>query len=228
MTVSLVTGANKGIGHEVARQLIALGHTVYLGARDEQRGRAAAAGLGARFVQLDVRDAASVARAAASVEGTEEHLDVLVNNAGIAPSAPFDPDDASAVFDTNVVGIIRVTQAFLPLLRRAADPVVVNVASSLGSFGVVTDPERRQSRFASGSYGASKAAVSMLTVQYAKAEQGVRFHAVEPGFTATDLGGGTPAGRPVEVSAQVVVRLATTGSDGPSGTLLDEDGRLPW
>ncbi|MGW1596179.1 SDR family NAD(P)-dependent oxidoreductase [Streptomyces sp. NPDC002343] len=232
MTVTLVTGANKGIGHETARRLIKEGHTVYIGARDTERGQAAAAGLGARFVRLDVTDDTSVQDAVRVIEEHEGRLDVLVNNAGIADHTlgadGVTAAGAQAVFETNVIGVVRVTQAALPLLRRSDNPVVVNVSSALGSFWAVTNPERRQSRYAFIVYGASKAAVSMLTVQYAKALPEFKVNAVEPGFTATDFTAGFPGGRPVQESAEVVVRMATLGKDGPTGTFQEDGDELPW
>ncbi len=233
MTTTLITGANTGLGKETARQLVTAGHTVYIGARDEGRGRAAAEEIGARFVQLDVTGDASVRAALAFIEG-EGGLDVLVNNAGIAKRTgdgrgeALDGPSALAVFDTNVVGIIRVTEAALPLLRRSANPVVVNVSSALGSFWAVTNPERRQFHHPAIIYGASKAAVSMLTVQYAKAHPAIKFNAVDPGFTATDLTPDSGAGQPVEKGAEVIVRMATIGKDGPTGTFSENSGPLPW
>ena len=137
MTVTLITGANKGIGFETARQLLALGHTVYIGARDTERGEKAAAELGARFVQLDVTDDASVSAALATIDAAEGRLDVLVNNAGILGAGPVDGPTALRVFDTNAVGIVRVTEAALPLLRKSSNPVVVTLSSSMGSFWAV-------------------------------------------------------------------------------------------
>ena len=232
MTVTLITGANKGIGRETARRLIKEGHTVYIGARSVERGRAAAEELGAHFVQLDVTDDASVDAALRTIGEREGHLDVLVNNAGIGDhhlgADGVTAAAAHTVFETNVVGIVRVTQAALPLLRASENPVVVNVSSALGSFWAVTNPERRQSQFSFVVYGASKAAVSMLTVQYAKALPEFRINAVEPGFTDTDFTAGFPGGRPVEQSAEVVVRMATIGPDGPTGTFQEDDHELPW
>jgi NAD(P)-dependent dehydrogenase (short-subunit alcohol dehydrogenase family) len=228
MTVTLVTGANKGLGLETARQLTDRGHTVYIGARQAARGEAAAAELGARFVQLDVTDDASVAAALRSIADQEGHLDVLVNNAGISTMADVTGQVALEVFDTNAIGIIRVTQAAIPLLEQSENPVVVNVSCALGSFWAVTNPERRQFHFPSIVYGSSKAAVSMLTVQYAKALPGIKFNAVEPGFTATDLTPFSGAGQPVDVGAEVIVRLATIGPDGPTGTFHEGEGELRW
>jgi len=236
MTTTLITGANKGLGKEAARQLIAAGHTVYLGARDEERGRAAAQEVGARFVQLDVTGDASVAAALAQI-GADGGLDVLVNNAGIAKrntggqGEALDGASALEVFDTNAVGIIRVTEAALPLLRNSDNPVVVNVSSALGSFWATHEPSRPASHYPAIVYGSSKAAVSMLTVQYANAVPEVKFNAVEPGITATQLGGGDPGshpGRPPEVSARIVVKMAMIDEDGPTGTFQEDDGELGW
>ena len=228
MSVMLVTGANKGLGYETARQLIQRGHTVTIGARDTERGAAAASELGARFVQLDVTDDASVDAALRSIDEREGRLDVLVNNAGISATADVDGPLALEVFDTNAIGVIRVTQAALPLLEKSDNPVVVNVSSALGSFWAVTNPARRQFHFPSIIYGASKAAVSMLTVQYAKTFPAIKFNAVEPGFTATDLTPMSGAGQPVEKGAEVIVRMATIGHDGPTGTFQEGDDELPW
>jgi NAD(P)-dependent dehydrogenase (short-subunit alcohol dehydrogenase family) len=228
MTVTLVTGANKGLGRETARRLVKEGHTVYIGARSVERGQAAAAELGARFVQLDVTDDASVETALGVIDEREGHLDILVNNAGISATANVNGPVALKVFDTNAIGVIRVTQAALPLLRKSDNPVVVNVSSALGSFWAVTNPERRQFHYPAIIYGASKAAVSMLTVQYAKALPEIKFNAVEPGFTATDLTPASGAGQPVEKGAEVIVRMATVGKDGPTGTFQEGEGELPW
>lgn len=226
MTVTLITGANKGLGYETARQLIEQGHTVYVGARSAERGQAAAAALGARFVQLDVTDDASVQAAMRVIEEREGRLDVLVNNAGIGGVADVNGPVALKTFDTNAIGVIRVTQAALPLLEKSDNPVVVNVSSALGSFWAVTNPERRQFHYPAIIYGASKAAVSMLTVQYAKARPEIKFNAVEPGFTATDLTAASGAGQPVEKGAEVIVRMATIGKDGPTGTFQEDAGEL--
>ena len=228
MTVTLITGANKGLGYETARQLIERGHTVYLGARNVERGEAAASELGGQFVQLDVTDDSSVETALGVIAENEGHLDVLVNNAGISTTADVTGPVALKVFDTNAIGLIRVTQAALPLLEQSENPVVVNVSSALGSFWAVTNPERRQFHFPSIVYGSSKAAVSMLTVQYAKTFPGIKFNAVEPGFTATDLTPFSGAGQPVEKGAEVIVRMATIGKDGPTGTFQEGEGELAW
>jgi NAD(P)-dependent dehydrogenase (short-subunit alcohol dehydrogenase family) len=228
MTVSLITGANKGLGYETARQLIGRGHTVYVGARNAERGEAAAVALGGRFVQLDVTDDTSVETALDVIAEREGRLDVLVNNAGISATGDVSGPIALAVFDTNAIGVIRVTQAALPLLDRSENPVVVNVSSALGSFWAVTNPERRQFHFPTIIYGSSKAAVSMLTVQYAKTYPNIKFNAVEPGFTATELTPFSSAGQPVEIGAEVIVRMATIGKEGPTGTFQEGNVELAW
>jgi NAD(P)-dependent dehydrogenase (short-subunit alcohol dehydrogenase family) len=228
MTVTLITGANKGIGFETARQLVECGHTVYIGSRDVERGVVAAAEVKSQFVRLDVTDDISVETALAVIDRREGHLDVLVNNAGISTWSDVTGPEALRVFDTNAIGVIRVTQAALPLLGKSDNPVVVNVSSALGSFWAVTNPERRQFHFPSIVYGASKAAVSMLTVQYAKALPGIKVNAVEPGFTATDLTPFSAAGQPVEKGVEVIVKMATIGKDGPTGTFWENDGELAW
>ncbi|MEW2592970.1 SDR family NAD(P)-dependent oxidoreductase [Micromonospora aurantiaca] len=227
MTVTLITGANKGIGFETARQLLDLGHVVYVGARDVERGEKAAATLGARFVQLDVTDDASVTAALAAIDAAEGRLDVLVHNAGVLDEAVSGPT-ALRVFDTNAVGVVRVTEAALPLLRRSSHPTVVTVSSSAGSFWATTNPERPEYGMPALLYASSKAAATMLTLQYAKANPGIRFNAVEPGFTDTDMTAAMAGGRSPRDSARVIVRLATPDADGPTGTLQDEHGELPW
>jgi NAD(P)-dependent dehydrogenase (short-subunit alcohol dehydrogenase family) len=228
MTVTLITGANKGLGFETARQLIELGHKVYMGARDIDKGEQALSELGAHFVQLDVTSDESVHFAMDLLNQREGHLDVLVNNAGISSVASISGPEALKVFDTNAIGVIRVTEGALPLLLKSENPVVVNVSSALGSFWAVTNPQRRQFHFPSVVYGASKAAVSMLTVQYAKTYPHIKFNAVEPGFTATDLTPFSAAGQPVEVGARVIVQMAIIEKVGPTGTFCENEGALPW
>ena len=156
MTTTLITGANKGLGREAARQLIAAGHTVYIGSRDEQRGKETAGQLGARLLVIDVTSDDSVQAAAGQVRREAGRLDVLVNNAGVAGGrqAPADVTAAAmqAVYETNVFGLVRITHAFLPLLQASDAPVIVNVSSGLGSLGVTTDPERIESRFPTLAY----------------------------------------------------------------------------
>ncbi len=227
MSKILITGANKGLGHEAARRLIADGHEVWVGARDAALGRAAADELGGRFVQLDVTDDASVAAAAEAVGD----LDVLVNNAGIAgPHVDIDATtgaDVLAVMDVNVAGIVRTTNAFLPALRRSAAPVIVNVASGLGSIATTLDTERVESTVLNATYNPSKSAVVMLTTQYARAVPGVRINVVDPGYTATDLNGHSGP-QTVQEGTDQIVAMATIGADGPTGTFTDRHGQLPW
>lgn len=227
MTTTLITGATRGLGKETARQLVAAGHTVWIGARDADQGAAVAVEIGARSVQLDVRDDDSVAAAFAHIDANGG-LDVLVNNAGIAMWGLNGPD-ALAVFDTNAVGIVRTTEAALPILRRSTSPLVVNVGSALGSFTAVHDPDSAASTVQAAVYGASKSAVSMLTVQYARIAPEVRFVVLEPGYTATELGGvPNPHGRPVEVSAATVAAAASVGPEGPTGVFLEDGQPLGW
>lgn len=231
MTITFITGANKGLGYETARRLIELGHTVVVGARDPERGQAAAQTLGARFVQVDVTDDASVAAAAADVADHEGHLDVLVNNAGVAGTLATAEEitaaDAASVYDINVIGIVRVTHAMLPLLRSSQLPVIVNVTSGLGSFALTHDPDRIESSVVAPIYNSSKSAVTMLTTQYAKALPAMRINAVDPGYTATDLNGNS-GHQTVTEGTDAIVALATVGPDGPTGTVQDRYGVVPW
>jgi NAD(P)-dependent dehydrogenase (short-subunit alcohol dehydrogenase family) len=227
MTKILITGANRGLGYEAARRLIDAGNDVWIGARDPARGRAAADELGARFVELDVLLDGSVAAAAETVG----ELDVLINNAGISggrvPVPDVAPDDIARVFETNVYGLVRVTRAFLPALRRSGHPVIVNVSSGMGSFTVTTDPERVESTIVSLPYPASKSAVTMLTTQYAKAFPEIRVNAVDPGYTATDFNGHSGP-QTVTEGTDAIVAMATIGPDGPTGTFTDRHGAVPW
>ncbi|HWX96021.1 MAG TPA: SDR family oxidoreductase [Solirubrobacteraceae bacterium] len=231
MSTILITGANKGLGLETARRLLADGHAVWVGARDGVRGEQAAAELGGRFVQLDVTDQASVQAAAAKVEAEDGSLDVLINNAGIAGERVAVPDTTVEqlrhVYETNVFGLVRVMQAFAPLLLRSPSPVVVNVSSGMGSLTVTTDPERLESSIVGLAYPSSKTAVNMLTSQYAKAYPQMRINAVDPGYTATDLNQHRGI-KTVEEGAQAIVWAARLGPDGPSGGFFDADGAVPW
>ncbi len=231
MTNTLVTGGNKGLGYETARRLIALGHSVIICARDREKGEAAAQRLGARFVQLDVTNDASVNAAAAWLQQQPGGLDVLINNAGIAGARTPVPDvtaeETRVVFDTNVFGIVRVTHALLPLLRASKNPVIVNVASGLGSFEAVHDTSRIESKVAALAYCSSKSAVTMLTVQYARALPEMRINVIDPGYTATDLNHNSGT-QTVEEGTDAVVKLATIGKDGPTGTFQDRAGVLGW
>lgn len=231
MTTTLITGANKGLGFETARRLIEAGHTVYIGARDARRGQEAAAELGARFVQIDVTDEDSVKAAAEFVREDAGHLDVLVNNAGIIgagkPVGEVTGSDMQTTYDTNVFGVVRVTHAFLPLLQAGDAPVVVNVSSGLGSLAATSDPNRIEFQVALLDYNSSKTALVMITSQYAKAYPAIRFNAVDPGYTATDLNG-HQGPQSVEEGTDAIVRMATIGADGPTGGFFDKTGPAVW
>ena len=226
MTTTLITGANKSLGLETARRLIEAGHHVYAGMRDLDTGDEARA-LGATAVQLDVTDQASVDAAIASLP----ELDVLVNNAGILGSSfgvdDLNPTALQSVLDTNVVGIARVTQAALPLLRKSANPVIVNVASGVGWPRFLTSPARDEFPVSSIPYAASKAAVIALTVQYAKNLPDVRVNVSDPGYTATDFNRHN-GHQTVTEGTDATVSLATIGVDGPSGEFHDRNGRIDF
>ena len=230
----MVTGANKGIGLEIVRQLLDRGWTVWLGSRDAERGRAAVEALAAegrpgevRALVVDVTDDASVAAAAGTVR--ETGVDVLVNNAGIAVPVRNPPDataeDLEGVLAVNTIGAVRVTHAFLPLLRDAPAPRVVNLSSGLGSFARMTDPSAPGSDYPDLAYPVSKAALNMATVQYAKYVPEVRFVAVGPGFTATDLNGGTGTQTPEQAAAKVVA--VVVADDVASPSFVNTEG-LSW
>ncbi|WP_034622578.1 SDR family NAD(P)-dependent oxidoreductase [Cellulomonas sp. URHE0023] len=233
-TIALVTGATQGIGRETVRRLAALGWTVWLGARDLQKGAeiAAATEGDVRVVELDVLDDASVAAAAATVEQVSGRLDVLVNNAGVAGGSEVTPRDTVAahflpVYGVNVLGPVRTTHAFLPLLDRSSQPRIVMVSSGLGSLAITTDPDRFESTLHSLTYPSSKSALNMITTQYAKALPGYQVNAVDPGYTSTGLNGFSGP-QSVEQGAESTVRAATLEPGAPSGTFTDAAGVLPW
>ncbi|MCS7476876.1 SDR family NAD(P)-dependent oxidoreductase [Umezawaea endophytica] len=226
MTTTLVTGANKGLGLETVRRLIAAGHTVHAGMRDLASGDAARA-LGAIPVRLDVTDQDSVDKAIASLP----ELDVLVNNAAVVgPSWSLDDLDVEAMrvaFETNVFGVVRVTQAALPALRRSANPVVVNVASGLGFPRALLDPDDDSFHANLVPYASSKGAVITLTVQYAKSLPGMRINASDPGYTATDLNQ-HQGHQTVTEGTDATVALALLGPDGPTGEFHNRLGRVTY
>lgn len=235
MTTTLITGSSKGLGYETARQLGAAGHTIYIGARDPERGRRAAERLGSRFVQLDVTDDVSVTAAAEAI-GADGGLDVLVNNAGIEGRTPDNrvvsaADETAghvlAVLDTNMLGMIRALRAFLPLLQRSAAPVVVNVSSLLSRTAELASPRGPLHFYPGVAYPASKAAVNIVTVQYAKAFPGIRINAVDPGYVATDINGhiGTLS---VEEGAEIIVRMVQIGQNSPTGGYFEASGQMAW
>ena len=229
MPTTLITGANRSLGYETARRLIEAGHDVWIGARDAAKGQEAADALGARFVQLDVTDDASVAAAVETV--SETGLDVLINNAGIAgefkPVAETTVDDLRPVFEINVFGSLRVFKAFLPLLEQSSRPVVVNVSSGMGSLGRTNEPGTDENGFTNLHYSPSKAALNMLTSQLARSYPALRVNAADPGYTATDFNHHR-GHQTVEEGTDAIVELAQLGPDGPTGEFRDRHGLVPW
>lgn len=248
--IALITGANRGLGYETARLLAERGMTVLLGARDEERGVAAAArlleaGHDVRVLQLDVTDEKSIRAAVERVDADHGRLDVLVNNAAIGgfaeSGAPSDtPVEAIRwVYETNVFGVVAVTNALLPLLRRAPAARIVNVSSEIGSITTTTMPGSPLAQFPPNvPYPSSKAALNMVTVMYAAElrDTPIKVNAANPGYCATDLNGHSGP-RSAETGASVMVHLATLDEDGPSGVLWgdrsmshqsDTTGPLPW
>ncbi|MFV2102915.1 SDR family oxidoreductase [Micromonospora sp. LOL_024] len=238
---ALVTGANKGLGYEIAAGLGSRGYRVAVGARDAARGESAvktlhAAGVDAFAVPLDVTSDRSVAGAAELVEHQGGRLDVLVNNAGISgetgPGWVQDPttldlDVVRAVVDTNVYGVIRVTNALLPLLRRSASPRIVNISSSVGSVTWQADPDIEVGPVMAA-YSPTKSYLNAITVHYARQFTGtaILVNAACPGLVATDFTG--YQGRPAHEAATTAIRLATLPDGGPTGSFFNDDGVIPW
>ncbi|MFD4431594.1 SDR family oxidoreductase [Nocardia sp. NPDC058497] len=246
--VALVTGANKGIGRATAEQLAALGMTVLVGARDARRGEQAAeelraAGGDVHALTLDVTNPATVAESAEVIDERFSRLDILINNAGITGSGQVSPDQAHdqipstvdldmvrAVFETNVFGVITVTNAMLPLLRRSSAARIVNVSSHAASMTLLSDPDGPfAGLLPSAAYTPSKSALCALTVQYANElrKDGILVNAVAPGYVDTDSNNHTGFLTPAQ-GAAVLIRLATLADDGPTGGFFGEDGPLPW
>lgn len=245
--IALVTGANKGIGLQIAKDLAGHGLTVLVGSRDIVKGEAAARSVGeaAKAIRLDVTDQPSISAAAERIRTEFGRLDVLVNNAGIAstaePGASFEErlkanrpstaplDYVRAIYETNVFGVMAVIQAMLPLLREAPAGRIVNLGSSSGSLTLNADPTFEYRQVFGSAYSPSKAALHAITLAFAIELEttSIKVNAACPGFTATDLNGfrGT---RTVEQGALEAVRLALIGPEGPTGTLSNEDGPIPW
>ena len=236
-TIALVTGGNKGIGLQIVEDLAKLGMTVHLAARDRGRGEQAAAKLrekklDVRFVQLDVTDEKSVAAARAQVEKESGHLDVLINNAGIAnATSPQDAtlEEARTIFETNVFGVIAVTKAFLPLIERSKAGRIVNVSSSLGSLTIMNNPPPAYAQYCTIAYSASKTALNGVTIAFANElrEKNIKVNSACPGYTATDLNAHSGL-RTVEQGAKIEVHLATLPDDGPTGAFFDDAGPVAW
>ncbi|MFI7307997.1 SDR family oxidoreductase [Streptomyces hygroscopicus] len=237
-TIALVTGANKGIGYEIAAGLAALGWSVGVGARDEQRrtdavAKLRAAGADAFGVPLDVTDDESVTAAARLIDERAGRLDVLVNNAGIAGGWPEQPstidlETVRRLVETNVIGVIRVTNAMLPLLRRSAHPRIVNQSSHVGSLSLQTTPGADLGGI-SGAYAPTKTFLNAVTIQYAKELSGtnILINNACPGYVATDLNGFAGTQTP-EQGAAIAVRLAALPDNGPTGQMFDDGGVVPW
>jgi len=236
--IALITGANKGIGKEIARQLGAQGLTVLLGARDDKRGMEAAneleqEGITAHFVRLDVTNQESIAAAAKRIEAEFGKLDILVNNAGIALdkglASETEIETLRRTYDTNVFGVFAVTQAMLPLLKKSEAGRVVNMSSGLGSLTQNSDPEWGFADAKPLAYNSSKAALNMMTVIFASElkDTAIKVNAADPGFTATDLNQhrGTQT---VAQGAAAAVRLALLPAEGPTGGYFEESGPVPW
>jgi NAD(P)-dependent dehydrogenase (short-subunit alcohol dehydrogenase family) len=240
--IALVTGANKGIGYAIATGLGGLGYRVGVGARDEARLETAveklrAAGADAFGVPLDVTSDQSVTQAAELIERQAGRLDVLVNNAGISgevgPGWVQDPttldlDLVRRVVETNVIGVVRVTNALLPLLRRSPSPRIVNVSSGVGSVARQADPDI-QIGPVMAAYAPSKSFLNAVTVQYARQFAGtnILINAACPGLVATDFTG-FQGPRTPEQGAATVIRLATLPDGGPTGSFFEDDGVVPW
>lgn len=242
--VALITGANKGIGLEIARQLGQHNFSVWLGCRSMERGEAAAAllrqtGIEATAIAIDVTSDNSVRAAAAHLASQTGQLDALVNNAGISlgnypPASTESIEDIRAMFDVNALGPVRVTQAFLPMLRKSSAARIVMMSSSLGSVAATLDMSSDIWPVVVAGYAASKSALNMFTAKFAKEllQEGIKVNAADPGYTATDLNGHS-GHRSVEQAAGIAVQLATLGYMGPTGGFFndgyaDAPSRLPW
>lgn len=233
MRVALITGGNKGLGYETARQLKEQGYKVYIGSQDTARGAQAAEALDVTSIQLDVTDEDSIKQAAEAIQAEEGRLDILINNAGISgsmkPPEAITAEVMQQVYDTNVFGIVRMMHHFVPLLEQSSQPVVVNVSSGLGSFGMVTNPDTEEYQVNSLAYCSSKSAVTMLTVQYAKRLTHMQINAADPGSTNTDLVGDfSNQAKPATEGVVPIVKLATIDKEGPTGTFINADGPMPW
>ncbi|KAA1039547.1 SDR family NAD(P)-dependent oxidoreductase [Macrococcus equipercicus] len=233
MRVVFITGGNKGLGYEAAKQLVTKGYKVYIGSRDLVRGKETAQTIGAYAIQVDVTDEISVQKAADRLNQIEGKVDILINNAGISggfnPPRDITVETMTAVYNTNVFGIVRMMRHFIPLLEQSAQPVVVNVSSGLGSFDMVTNPETMESKVNSLAYCSSKSAVNMLTLQYAKGLPHIQINSADPGATNTDLvGDASNNAKPASEGIIPIIRLATIDANGPTGTFENQHGTMSW
>jgi NAD(P)-dependent dehydrogenase (short-subunit alcohol dehydrogenase family) len=235
--IALITGGNKGIGLEIARQLGEQGITVLLGVRDESRGREAAEKLqaeriDAHAVQLDVTNQDTIDAAANHIESEFGKLDILVNNAGIAVDnaspSQLDIEVLRRTYDTNFFGVFALTKAMLPLLRKSEAGRIVNMSSGLGSLAQNTDPNYEYAQAKYLAYNSSKTALNAMTIQFAYElkDTPIKINSADPGSVATDLNVHGP--RTVQQGATAAVRLATLPADGPTGSFFDENGVVPW
>ena len=234
---ALITGANKGIGKEAARQLGKLGFKVFIGSRDLGRGQTVAKelqgeGIDAEALQLDVASQSSIDAAMVTVGKNAGRLDVLVNNAGILleRTTALDTTEVAKVeeaMQTNFFGPLRMTKSAQALLEKSKTPRVVNVSSTLGSLTFGSDPNSPYADFRIFGYNCSKAALNMLTVVSAGALKNVKVNSVCPGYVATDINN-YEGPRSVEQGAAIVVKMATIGDDGPTGGFFNDDGVIPW
>jgi len=237
--IALVTGANKGIGYETARQLASRGMTILLGAREEQRGKAAAAklqseGLDVQFLRLDVNDQTTREAARRFIEDKFGRLDILVNNAAVALDINLKPSEVDMqtlrkTFDTNFFGVISVTQALLPLIRKSDAGRIVNVSSGLGSLTQNSDPSWEFYPVKLLAYNASKTALNAFTVMLAHElkDTAIKVNSADPGFTATDMNDHRGY-KTVEQGAAIITQLATLPASGATGGYFDDHGVLPW
>ena len=238
--VALVTGANKGLGLETSRQLAIRGAKVFLGARDEARGTAAAGLLAAEghdveALIIDVTSREDISAAARQIETRAGRLDILVNNAGISPESaggftvPLDLDLFRQTFETNVFGTVAMIEAFLPLLLRSMHGRIVNMSSTVGSFQAQTNASSAYYGVVLPAYQASKASLNALTISQAKAlkETNVKINSICPGWVRTDLGGAS-APQSTEEGARIVVEMAMLPDSGPSGGFFSCDGAVAW
>lgn len=240
MKSALITGANRGIGFETAKQLAALGYFVYLGSREKTKGLEAVAALktlgfsNADCIELDVTNIASITAARQAIEGKTPQLDVLINNAGISggfpqPALTVPIEKVKTVFETNFFAPIQVIQAFIDLLKKSNEPRIVNVTTELSSIAKHQDPNWEFYAYNPSAYGASKSALNAYTVMLAKELKDTNFkvNCVCPGFTKTAFNNYMGA-KPVEQGAKAIVKYATLSSDGATGRFFNEEGEIPW